>query len=124
MNVQAPLDGGAALALQSEAHKGRRSPIEEPASNARKLTKRSVPSPRRPPSSPTKAQKVNPWAAVCCIHLTSFSASAQAVVGPGVADAPGQMPAREGAAVRTSVMTYVVVAILVANRQVRSVVGK
>ena len=39
------------------------------------------------------------------IHLASFSASERRAAWPGVVAAPGQMPAMEGTAVRTSVVT-------------------
>ena len=58
MSAQAPLTVAQRKRCRAKDTKARRSPIEEPAWVARKLTKRSVPSPRRPPSSLTKAWKV------------------------------------------------------------------
>ena len=48
MSAQAPLTVAQRKRCRARDTKARRSPIEEPAWVARKLTKRSVPSPRRP----------------------------------------------------------------------------
>ena len=105
MSAQAPLTVAQRKRCRAKDTKARRSPIEEPAWVARKLTKRTAPTPRRPPSSLTRAWKAKPWAAACRIHLAPFSTSERRAAWPGVAAAPGQMSAREDTAVRTSVMT-------------------
>ena len=123
MRAQAPLAVAQRKRCRAKDTKARRSPIEEPAWAARKLTKETAPTPRRPPSSLTRAWKAKPLGRRLPHPLG-------VLLGLGE---EGRV-ARRGRRARTDAserghgrahVSYgVVEAVLVAERQIRSVVGK